>query len=53
MCDDGGFDGFDWEDIALAGALAEECPKAERSLNASERRWRRSRIRMRDRMNIR
>ena len=31
MCDhDDGFDGLDWEDIGLAGALAEEMAEAER-----------------------
>jgi hypothetical protein len=31
MCDHGdGFDGLDWQDIALAGALAEELSEEER-----------------------
>jgi len=31
MCDhDDGYDGLDWEDIALAGALAEEMAEEER-----------------------
>ena len=31
MCDhDDGFDGFDWLDIALAGALAEEIAEEEK-----------------------
>jgi hypothetical protein len=35
MCDhEDGFDGFDWEEIALAGALAEEMTAEER-----ERQW--------------